>query len=174
MQRVRMKFGVRFLVAFFIFIQGCDETNPVTPLMTDCSLPMNHRSLAIGLGKDHFASIETIENALIVGGYQGGHHLWGAFQLPDDVSLESVSRLQALACIDGTIAAAALYQQVASLPHAEGNVFGIPVVFDYTFDVAMLDGVRTQLLIAVETDGAIYADQDSAPLRCCGHVADGD
>ena len=153
---------------------GCDEGVPTVPLLTECAIPNTTRAAALGIGKDDFAAIDQIEDALIVGGYQGGHHLWAALRLPNEVRLEDLSRLHILAC-DGTdVAAEALYASAQSVGQSGQDLFGVPVVFGPNRAVYTLEGERLQLYAAVEDGETVYVAEGSVTLRCCGHVADGD
>ena len=130
--------------------------------------------LPIGIGKEAFERLDTIDTALIVGGYQGGHHLWGAIRMPEMTRLNSVQRLHMMVCINEQPVAQALYDSILGLPNDDHDVFGIPIVFGLGVDVWTLDATRVSLVMAAEADERLYVGQGAVELRCCGHVADGD
>lgn len=154
---------------------GCGTNEaPITPLLTGCEEPPMASRLPIGIGKDLFEGLDSIDEALIVGGYQGGHHLWGAIRLPNATRPRDVQRLHMMVCAEGEPLAQALYDSVLGLQKNDQDVFGVPIVFSATVDVGTLGETRVSLWMAAETDDRVYAGQGDVTLRCCGHVADGD
>ena len=156
-------------------LSGCeDSAPPAHPILTNCMLPMLTPDLSLGFGKDSFEPTETLEQALIVGGYQGGHHLWGALKLSENLDTDSSGRLHMIICFGDAIIAEALYGSVDGLLSADSALYGIPIVFGPHVDVLSLEGLTVQVVAGIETtQGVAYAGADVA-LTCCGHVADGD
>lgn len=159
------------VVMWMVF--GCNDANQAKPLLDGCLTVSNATSLPIGIGKDAFSPLTAVENALIVGGYQGGHHLWGAVQLPG-VDVSDVERLHMVVCIDGEVIAEALYGMIDGLPSGHDSVFGMPIVFMPHVEVWTLEGRPVTLVAAMESGPTIYGASGETRLRCCGHVADGD
>lgn len=167
----------RHMVAFlFCFsIAGCEGTSSApVPLLTACTPSTASNQLSLGIGKDQFDAMEFIDHALIVGGYQGGHHLWGAVRFEDNTVLEGVGRLHMMVCDNEQIIAQALYGSVNALLRSESDLYGIPIVFRSGVDVERLDQTNITVLVGVETSRAIFFADSTVELKCCGHVADGD
>lgn len=159
--------------AFVCMMFSCNDEVQMQPLLDGCLPDSNAASLPIGVGKDAFSPLNSVENTLIVGGYQGGYHLWGALQLPNrDVS--HIQRLHMVACIDDAVVAEALYGKPDGLPHGGETVFGVPIVFMPHVEVWTLGGQRVTIVAAVQSGATIYGASGITHLRCCGHVADGD
>ena len=155
-------------------VLSCDDTTPTTPLLNGCSLTSDAQTARLGIGKDGFEPLETVDTALIVGGYQGGHHLWAALRLPDGVDVSELGRLHILACDGQNTIAKALYASAQSVSQQNQDLFAIPVVFGPNQTVNDLDDQRLSLFAAVEHSEHTYVASGEVVLRCCGHVADGD
>ena len=156
-------------------IAGCDGPAPATvPLLTECEPTTVSNQISLGIGKDGFEAMESIDHALIVGGYQGGHHLWGAVRFDETTVLDQVKRLHLIVCEDDQIIAQALYASVDAVLRTQSELYGIPIVFASGVDVASLDGRGVSVLVGLETDTAPLFTHGTTDLKCCGHVADGD
>ena len=163
----------RLFVCFSI--AGCEGTgSPPVSLLTECTPSTASTQISLGIGKDGYEAMESIDHALIVGGYQGGHHLWGALRFEDTTALDGVGRLHLIVCENEQIIAQALYASVNALLRSESVLYGIPIVFVAGVDVTRLNQTNVAVLVGVETSsGTLFADS-AAELKCCGHVADGD
>lgn len=167
----------RRLLTFVLLLAlaGCGTpATPPEPLLTNCILPTISTGVALGIGRDGFVATEALGQALIVGGYQGGHHLWGALRFQGLASIDATRRLHIIACKDDEIIAEALYSSIGSLLKSQTDLYGIPVVFGPTIDVATLDTQSVSLIAGVETANQVTFSSVELSLKCCGHVADGD
>lgn len=154
---------------------GCGQTEPpIVPLLTECERPQQSISLPIGIGKDAFEEYVSVAGALIVGGYQGGHHLWGALRMPSPENMRAIRRVHMMVCLDDEPVAEALYDTIDGLLMEGRDIFGVPIVFNGDTNVWTLDGTTVNLLVGVETAEDLYSNEGMVTVRCCGHVADGD
>jgi hypothetical protein len=153
-------------------LAGCQDE--ISPLLSNCTAPTVSSGISLGTGKDEFEPTNSIEQALIVGGYQGGYHLWGAIKVPDRVAIDSISRLHIQLCADDVLIAEALYGSVDSIHRSDSALYGIPVVFATGVDVQSLAGSTVTMVAGIETEGTPSFATTDVELECCGHVADGD
>jgi hypothetical protein len=169
------RYSITLLVVLFALNQsGCDApSQPAQRLLTTCADRTTSDQLAVGIGRDGFTATDELDRALIVGGYQGGHHLWGALRLNANTAGD-VDQLHLIACQDETIIAEALYGSVDSILTESDDFYGIPVVFGPGVDVSTLEGMPVTIIAAVNGDQGISYATATIDLECCGHVADGD
>ena len=167
--------GIGLLLLCCLSAFGCGQPeSPIVPLLTTCNVPADSLELPIGIGKDVFQGVNDINEALIVGGYQGGHHLWGAVRLPNTTSPIAVKRLHMFVCLRDEPVANALYDSVLGLQIRDQDIYGVPIVFTAPTDVWTLGETDVSLVMAVDTHNGLYGGKGAVTLSCCGHVADGD
>lgn len=166
-----MRSRVRLLVLMSFF--GCGETSGTVEALTSCNRPISPESnIEPGIGGVRFRSISDGDEVRMIGGFQGGHHLWGAIRLEMAQTTE-ISALHFLVCQNDLPIAEQRYQDLRGLPQTPHELFGVPIVFTGIPTVTALDGTEAALRYAVKVNDVIQEAQVRVSLKCCGHVTEG-
>ena len=151
---------------------GCGETSGTVETLTSCNGAISPEStIEPGIGGVRFQSISDGDEVWMIGGFQGGHHLWGAIRLGRAQTTE-ISALHFLVCQNELPIAEQRYRDMRGLPQTPHELFGVPIVFTGSPTVTALDGTEATLRYAVKVNDIIQEAQVRVSLNCCGHVTE--
>ena len=153
---------------------GCGDTSGSAEDLTSCNaFTATESKIKPGMGGSSFQPIADGDDALIVGGFQGGHHLWGAIRL-GMAQTTDITALHFLVCQNNLPIAEQRYRDITGLPQTARSLFGVPIVFTGIPPVNELDEMEATVHYAVEVNGLVKEVQVQVTLSCCGHVINGD
>ena len=163
-----------FRLLALMSLLGCGDSSGSAEELTSCTVSTGTESnIKPGIGGSSFQPISDGDDALMVGGFQGGHHLWGAIQL-GMAQTTDITALHFLVCQNNLPIAEQRYRDITGLPQTARALFGVPIVFTGIPPVNELDEMEATVHYAVEVHGVVQEVQVQVNLRCCGHVINGD
>ena len=163
-------------VGLFMLISclGCGDASGTTEDLTSCGdSTVTENAIEPGIGGTRFQPISDGDEVLMVGGFQGGHHLWGAIRLVTGQTTD-ISAIHFLVCQNDLPIAEQRYRDITGLPQADRELFGVPIVFTGIPPVTALDNMEATVHYAVEVNDTVQKAQARVNLACCGHVINGD